>query len=169
MPDEAAIQRALADLAKQDQPNFSETARSHGVDRNTLSRRYKGQTEALAVARLNSQGKLTAIQEEAVVSWIDSLSKKKLPPTPGMITNYVEGLIGEEIGKADADFTREITGFAIGGIPPIGHKQTIETYIDEDLLQYEEVWAAAGTPHAVFSLSSALLEELTGGKIVSIK
>lgn len=99
MPDEAAIQRALADLAKQDQPNFSETARSHGVDRNTLSRRYKGQTEALAVARLNSQGKLTAIQEEAVVSWIDSLSKKKLPPTPGMITNYVEGLIGEEIGK----------------------------------------------------------------------
>jgi prolyl-tRNA editing enzyme YbaK/EbsC (Cys-tRNA(Pro) deacylase) len=78
-------------------------------------------------------------------------------------------LVGEEIGKADADFTREITGFAIGGIPPIGHKQTIETYIDEDLLQYEEVWAAAGTPHAVFSLSSALLEELTGGKVVSIK
>ncbi len=77
--------------------------------------------------------------------------------------------VGEEIAKADADFTREVTGFAIGGIPPIGHKQKIETYIDKDLLQYKELWAAAGTPHAVFSLDSANLESLTGGKIISIE
>ncbi len=77
--------------------------------------------------------------------------------------------VGEEIGKADADFTREVTGFAIGGIPPVGHVQKIETYIDEDLLQYDELWAAAGTPNAVFSLSPLVLEDLTGGKVVSIK
>ena len=76
---------------------------------------------------------------------------------------------GEEIVKADADFTREVTGFAIGGIPPTGHKQKIETYVDEDLLQHEELWAAAGTPNAVFSLNSAVIESLTGGKVISIK
>jgi len=77
--------------------------------------------------------------------------------------------IGEEIVKADADFTREVTGFAIGGIPPIGHKQKIDTYIDEDLLQYKELWAAAGTPNAVFSLESSVLEDLTGGTVIAIK
>lgn len=77
--------------------------------------------------------------------------------------------IGEEIVKADADFVREKTGFAIGGIPPIGHKEKIDTYIDQDLMQYEELWAAAGTPHAVFRLESSLLELLTNGKIISVK
>lgn len=77
--------------------------------------------------------------------------------------------VGEEITKADADFTREVTGFAIGGIPPVGHKQKIETYIDEDLLHYKELWAAAGTPNAVFCLDSAVIEDLTGGKVISIK
>ena len=81
----------------------------------------------------------------------------------------IASTVGEEIVKADADFTREVTGFAIGGIPPIGHKLQIETYIDEDLLKYKELWAAAGTPNAVFSLDSASIENLTGGKIISIK
>jgi len=76
--------------------------------------------------------------------------------------------IGEEIVKADANFTREVTGFAIGGIPPIGHKLKIETFIDKDLLQFKELWAAAGTPNAVFNLSSTALEELIEGKIISI-
>lgn len=81
----------------------------------------------------------------------------------------ISALLGEKLEKADADFTREVTGFAIGGIPPIGHKQPIQTFIDEDLLQYETVWAAAGTPNAVFSLKSKDLLSLTGGKIISIK
>lgn len=76
---------------------------------------------------------------------------------------------GQEIEKADADFTREVTGFAIGGIPPIGHAQKIQTFIDEDLLKYKEVWAAAGTPHAVFCLESAMLEDLTDGTVIAIK
>ncbi len=78
-------------------------------------------------------------------------------------------LIGEKLEKADADFTREVTGFAIGGIPPVGHKQTITTFIDEDLLTYKEVWAAAGTPNAVFQLNAEVLPNLTNGKVISIR
>lgn len=76
--------------------------------------------------------------------------------------------VGEDITKADADFTREKTGFAIGGIPPIGHKEKLETIIDQDLFQFDELWAAAGTPHAVFCIHSAELRNLIDGKIISI-
>ena len=78
-------------------------------------------------------------------------------------------LVGEKIEKADADFTRKVTGFAIGGVPPIGHSQLIETFIDADLLKFNKLWAAAGTPNAVFSLDSANLKDLTQGKVVVIK
>lgn len=79
-------------------------------------------------------------------------------------------LIGEPISKADADFVREKTGYAIGGIPPLGHAHPMgAVLIDEDLLQYSELWAAAGTPHAVFRLTPDQLVKITGGRIVSIK
>ena len=76
---------------------------------------------------------------------------------------------GEAIGKADADFVRAVTGFAIGGVPPLGHVQKMETYIDEDFLQYQTVWAAAGTPNAIFELSTDVLQKITDGKIVRVK
>lgn len=76
---------------------------------------------------------------------------------------------GEGIGKADADFVRAVTGFAIGGVPPFGHVQKLETYIDEDFLQYPTVWAAAGTPNAIFELKTADLQKLTDGRIVGVK
>jgi len=75
----------------------------------------------------------------------------------------------EKIGRADPAFVRERTGFAIGGIPPLGHLHPIETYVDEDLLQYETVWAAAGTPNAVFEMDADQLEKMTGGKVIAIK
>jgi len=81
----------------------------------------------------------------------------------------IAAALGEEISKADADFTREATGFAIGGIPPVGHLNKIETFIDDDLLKFQELWAAAGTPHAVFNLDSSHLVSLTSGKVISIK
>lgn len=81
----------------------------------------------------------------------------------------IEAQMGEKIVKADADFAREVTGFAIGGVPPVGHKQHLETFIDGDLFQYEELWAAAGTPNAVFNFHSADLEVLTGGKVIAVK
>lgn len=77
---------------------------------------------------------------------------------------HISEIVTEPIEKATADFVREKTGFVIGGVPSVGHTESIETYIDEDLLQYEELWAAAGTPNAVFKLSSADIEQMTGGK-----
>jgi prolyl-tRNA editing enzyme YbaK/EbsC (Cys-tRNA(Pro) deacylase) len=81
----------------------------------------------------------------------------------------MKALLGEKIGKAEAEYVQEQTGFAIGGIPPVGHSMPIETFIDEDLMRHEIIWAAAGTPHAVFSLQPAMLVELTGGRVVSVK
>lgn len=82
----------------------------------------------------------------------------------------IEKLVNEKIVKADADFTREVTGFAIGGVPPVGHRKIINhIFIDEDLLKFNILWAAAGTPNAVFSLHSQDILNLTGGKVVSIK
>jgi prolyl-tRNA editing enzyme YbaK/EbsC (Cys-tRNA(Pro) deacylase) len=65
--------------------------------------------------------------------------------------------------KADAALVRERTGFAIGGVPPYGHPEQLETFVDEDLLRYDVVWAAAGTPRSVFPLSPTALLERTGG------
>ncbi|HXF85135.1 MAG TPA: YbaK/EbsC family protein [Anaerolineales bacterium] len=76
---------------------------------------------------------------------------------------------GESIRRADAEFVRAVTGFAIGGVPPIGHTQKMETYIDEDFLQYPTVWAAAGTPNAIFELKTEDLQKMTEGKIVRVK
>ncbi|HOJ00619.1 MAG TPA: YbaK/EbsC family protein [Anaerolineaceae bacterium] len=76
--------------------------------------------------------------------------------------------LGFPLEKADAAFTKEKTGFAIGGIPPVAHATPIKTYIDRTLLEYPEIWAAAGTPHAVFKLESRLLLTLTGGTLIDV-
>ncbi len=81
------------------------------------------------------------------------------------ITKYA----GEHILRADADFVRAVTGFAIGGVPPLGHVEKMETYLDEDLLQYATIWAAAGTPNAIFELTPAQLRSMTGGRTVGVK
>jgi prolyl-tRNA editing enzyme YbaK/EbsC (Cys-tRNA(Pro) deacylase) len=75
---------------------------------------------------------------------------------------------GEVLGKADAEFVRKRVGYAIGGIPPLGHDVPLVTFIDEDLFRYDRIWAAAGTPHAVFELSPADLPRLTGGRVLRI-
>ena len=77
--------------------------------------------------------------------------------------------VQEPINRADADFVREVTGYAIGGVPPVGHARPIDTYMDEDLLQYEKVWAAAGTPNAIFEIPSRELLRITGAKVVRVK
>lgn len=75
----------------------------------------------------------------------------------------------EPVEMGDADFVRSRTGFVIGGVPPVGHLEQLETYIDEDLLQYKEIWAAAGSPNAVFRLPPEDLMKMTGGRVVCIK
>ncbi|MBK8784422.1 MAG: YbaK/EbsC family protein [Anaerolineales bacterium] len=81
----------------------------------------------------------------------------------------ISGYAGESIGRADADFVRAVTGYAIGGVPPIGHNEKMETYIDEDFLAYATIWAAAGTPNAIFELKTADLQKMTDGKVAQVK
>lgn len=80
----------------------------------------------------------------------------------------VAAALGEAIGKADADFVRAATGFAIGGVPPLGHAQPPRTLIDSDLLALPTIWAAAGTPNAVFQLTPAELVAMTNGKVADV-
>lgn len=81
----------------------------------------------------------------------------------------IGALVGEAIERADANFARDRTGYAIGGIPPLGHSEQILTFIDEDLLQYAEIWAAAGTPNSVFKLNPQDLAKMTGGQVADVK
>ncbi|MFN2235134.1 MAG: YbaK/EbsC family protein [Anaerolineales bacterium] len=81
----------------------------------------------------------------------------------------IGALVGERISKPDADFVRQHTGFSIGGVPPVGLKQPITTFIDEDLLAFDEIWAAAGTPNAVFCLTGDDMVRATGGQVVGVK
>lgn len=81
----------------------------------------------------------------------------------------IAAALGEPIGKADAAFVRDRTGFVIGGVPPLGHATLPIVFIDRDLLALDEIWAAAGTPNAVFPLRSTDLKRLTGGTVLDIK
>lgn len=81
----------------------------------------------------------------------------------------VGALIGEKIERADPDFVREKTGFAIGGVPPLGHAVPPLVLIDDDLMSLGEIWAAAGTPNAVFRLTPDELVSMTGGRVAAVK
>jgi prolyl-tRNA editing enzyme YbaK/EbsC (Cys-tRNA(Pro) deacylase) len=76
--------------------------------------------------------------------------------------------LDEGLARADADFVRDKTGFAIGGVAPIGHKTPPIIFIDRDLLAFAEIWAAAGTPFAVFKLTPDELVRLTGGEVIAV-
>ena len=117
-----------------------------------------GCTVAQIVKSLIFRGTRTGKPILVLASGVNRVNEKRL----GEMT-------GEPIGKADADFVRQHTGFAIGGVPPVGHPTPLETYIDADLLQYQEIWAAAGTPRAVFRLIPQDLQKMNHGSIVSIQ
>lgn len=97
----------------------------------------------------------------ALVSGPNRLDDKKLAAACGVGKNKIK--------RADADTVREATGFAIGGVPPFGHKSRLPVYIDRDFWQYEVIWAAAGTPNAVFAVVPDDLARVTGGKIIDLK
>jgi len=78
------------------------------------------------------------------------------------------GVIGEPVAKPDADYVRDRTGFGIGGVPPLGHAEPIRTLIEERLLAFDPIWAAAGTPHHVFRVSPDDLRRVTGGEVVAL-
>ena len=80
----------------------------------------------------------------------------------------VAAALGEPIGKADAQFVRDTTGYAIGGVSPVGHDGSVRIFIDADLRRYDAIWAAAGHPHAVFRLTPDELERLTSGAVIAV-
>jgi prolyl-tRNA editing enzyme YbaK/EbsC (Cys-tRNA(Pro) deacylase) len=81
----------------------------------------------------------------------------------------ISAMVGGGIAKADADFVKSATGYSIGGVPPLGHKQAARVFVDEDLLAFEEVWAAAGTPNAVFKISGKITDILPEHTLVSMR
>jgi prolyl-tRNA editing enzyme YbaK/EbsC (Cys-tRNA(Pro) deacylase) len=81
----------------------------------------------------------------------------------------IAALLGEPIGKATAAQVRQWTGYAIGGVPPVAHQTALTTFVDADLGQYDQIWAAAGHPHAVFALTFADLVRWTGGTVAEVK
>lgn len=97
----------------------------------------------------------------ALVSGANQLDTRKLAA--------LRGVGRKKVKRADADLVREATGFAIGGVPPFGHENEMAVYVDEDLTEYEEVWAAAGTPHAVFPIEPQVLVELAKGAVADLK
>jgi len=78
-------------------------------------------------------------------------------------------LLGEPVEKPNVDYVRDRTGFVIGGVAPVALAQPMDVLIDEDLLQYDHIWAAAGTPHAVFRLTPGDLVKMTAGRVVALK
>lgn len=84
-------------------------------------------------------------------------------------TNKLEGVVGGKVKRASADLVREVTGFAIGGVPPLGHTSYLPVLIDQDLAQYPGLFLAAGTPHAVFPCSFDDLIRITGGRVVNLR
>ncbi len=95
----------------------------------------------------------------AYVSGANQLDEKKLALAAG----------GLKCSRVDADVVREATGFPIGGVPPFGHKTHLRVFIDPDLLQYDEVWAAAGTWNDVFGIEPHKLVEASGGVVTDLK
>lgn len=76
--------------------------------------------------------------------------------------------LGGKLRKADASLVQQATGYVIGGVPPLAHASPLPTYLDEDLLQYTVIWAAAGTPRAVFPIDPATLLRITGATPVCV-
>lgn len=94
----------------------------------------------------------------ALVSGANQLSEAKLAAAAG----------ASSTGRASADEVREATGYPVGGVPPFAHASTLATFVDEDLLAFDILWAAAGTPHHNFSITPAELVRLSGGTVADL-
>ena len=77
--------------------------------------------------------------------------------------------LGEAVARADADFVRATTGFAIGGVPPLGHATPVDVFMDADLFRFDEIWAAAGSPFSVFAIEPARLRDASGARVMALK
>jgi prolyl-tRNA editing enzyme YbaK/EbsC (Cys-tRNA(Pro) deacylase) len=81
----------------------------------------------------------------------------------------IAAIIGEPLERVDANQVRDLTGFAIGGVAPLGLRTPLVTFMDEDLMQFETVWAAAGAPHAIFAAAPQALAAATAAKVIRVR
>ena len=117
-----------------------------------------GATVGEIVKSLVFKGKKSGIPMMFLVSGVNRVDQKG-----------VAALIGEPLDRPDGQFVRDLTGFAIGGIPPFGHDTPLKSFIDEDLLAFAGVWAAAGSPNSVFPITPAELQRLAKATPMRVK
>ena len=142
--------------------------KAHGLECQVLNMK---ETTRSAQDAANSLG----CRVEQIVKSLVFMTKKTKKPilviTSGanrVNTKKIRNLLSEPIKMADPDFVRAKTGFAIGGVPPLGHSNPLATFIDEDLLKHTEIWAAAGTSNTMFKLSPDDLKKITEGQVISV-
>jgi prolyl-tRNA editing enzyme YbaK/EbsC (Cys-tRNA(Pro) deacylase) len=142
---------------------------AHGLDRAIVTLPASAHTSADAARQLGCEvaqiakslvfrGRTSSQAVLVVASGANRVDERK-----------IAALVAEPVDKADAAFVRERTGFAIGGVAPIGHAAPVTTFVDEDLARWPEVWAAAGHPSTVFRLSVDELLRMTGARLTLVK
>ncbi|RLB85097.1 MAG: YbaK/EbsC family protein [Deltaproteobacteria bacterium] len=142
--------------------------KAHGLECQVLNMK---ETTRSAQDAANSLG----CQVEQIVKSLVFMTKKTKQPilvvasgANRVNTKKIRNLLFEPIKMADPDFVRAKTGFVVGGVPPLGHSSSLETFIDEDLLKYPEIWAAAGSSNTMFKLSPDDLQKITQGQVISV-
>jgi prolyl-tRNA editing enzyme YbaK/EbsC (Cys-tRNA(Pro) deacylase) len=145
----AARDKGFADIHIQEMPDSTKTAREAAT--------ALGCTVSQIAKSLVFQGSRTKKLYLVVAS-----GSNRVEPI------YLEQEISEVAKLADPTVVQTETGFAVGGVPPVGHTHELQTFIDKDLMVFETIWAAAGTPHAVFQLTPDMLAHLTGGTMIQI-
>ena len=153
-PNAQRVQQALATCGYTGQVVELEASTRTAVEAAQAAGCAVGQIVKSLVFRLEPQGQPVLV----LVSGLNRVHEKRLGR-----------LLGGTLERGDAEWVREISGFAIGGVPPVGHKSPLVTYMDEDLLQYDVVWAAAGTPNSVFPIAPGELRDYSRADIVSVK
>ena len=149
--------------------NFQVFLSSRGIEEKVVELSESTRTSAEAAAAIGCEVEEIA---KSIVFYVKDTLRPILVIASG--TNRVDEkklkkLVGGKLKRADADFVREVTGFVIGGVPPAGHIEPLQTFMDLDLLQFSQVWAAAGSPYAVFPIKPQVLLELCTAEAVDIK
>ena len=142
---------------------------ANGCDATIIEHKNPGRTAAEAAVTLNCD---VAQIAKSIIFKSTSTGRSVLVITSGgnrVDEKKVAALLGDTLAKADANFVREQTGFAIGGVPPIAHAVPGEILLDEDLLRFDHVFPAGGTPHAMFAIDPAELLRLSGARVGNVR
>ena len=148
--------------------NFQDFLSSRGIEEKVVELSESTRTAAEAATAIGCEVEEIA---KSIVFYVKDTLRPILVIASGTnrVDEKAEKMVGGKLKRADADFVREVTGFVIGGVPPAGHIEPLQTFMDLDLLQFSQVWAAAGSPYAVFPIKPQVLLELCTAEAVDIK